>query len=125
MRSLDALVAEKVMGWTIVETKPRANYQNIWICQDGTSTANLPHFSTSISDAWLVVEQMATKEFTLKLNCYCHSGTNDATAEFHRIKVELRRFRLTGKDFYRSGLIENKPNPVPEAICRAALEAVK
>jgi hypothetical protein len=85
-RELDALVAEKVMGWTkeelLLNSSPsfRAAYQN-----------GAPFYSTSIEDAWQVVEKFKTKDpaiffelsnsITRQWECYLGSGrANEDTA---------------------------------------------
>lgn len=62
---LDALVAEKVMGWTY---RSFYNGGGEWtdavgkkVAFGGLDGGSLHHFSVNIADAWLVVEKMRTK----------------------------------------------------------------
>jgi hypothetical protein len=101
-RERDTLVAEKVMGWVVTGEfgYPNRNDGNI-----GSLTQKIPHYTTSIADAWQVVEKMhqthmvaifADKEYTV-----------------HMIpKVTIRCFN------------EAITSTAPEAICIAALRAV-
>ena len=75
-REIDALVAEKVMGWGVKhfeasqnENSPVVQKLERW-CVEGIDIppedeendwlfGNMPWFSTNISDAWQVVEKMA------------------------------------------------------------------
>ena len=64
-RELDALVAEKVMGW--VRGRRYGNGNGEWIIDGKTSVSrtwdSTPSYSTSIAAAWEVVEKMRnTKE---------------------------------------------------------------
>ncbi len=93
MRELDALVAEKVMGWN---------------CDIGSSsfdmpTGKLPNFSTSISDAWLVVDAMR-----------CDFMLRQMMGHGWECIFKLPDLKIGQAD----------ADTAPEAICRAALEAV-
>jgi hypothetical protein len=85
---LDALVAEKVMGW----------------CTDTDRGGFLLDFSTSIADAWVVVEKLASTY----LFCLENSGSF-WVADFGRSAD--RRAQCTAET-------------APHAICLAALKAV-
>jgi hypothetical protein len=60
-RELDALVAERVMGWTY---KPFYNGGGEWshngklVAFGGLDGGSLPKYSSSIADAWQVVEKL-------------------------------------------------------------------
>jgi len=103
-RELDALVAEKVMGWKAVQVFDLKD-------TDGTNIANgitpynigqrVPHYSTDIASAWEVVEEMQNNEW-------------DFTLKNHKRKYEAI-----------FGTLYNAFAPTaPEAICKAALLAV-
>ena len=109
MRELDALVAEKVMGWKSYDRKDGVRE---W-CKPGEKISIVGTVvcldrdwdpSTSISDAWLVVEKLDW----------------DITLEY----VVMHGWRAVIK---RPDLFEGfgQADTAPEAICRAALEAVK
>lgn len=62
-RELDALIAEKVMGvkvvdWPTGREYPVASALALKALSD-TQESRIPHYSTSIADAWLVVEKLA------------------------------------------------------------------
>jgi len=59
-RELDALVAEKVMGWTPPTHDPKHtfSYRELWTDEHG-DFCQLPRFTERIDDAWMVVEKMA------------------------------------------------------------------
>jgi hypothetical protein len=104
-RELDALVAEKVMGYRQAE-------DGSWFLP-GISTGfglwELPEYSTSIADAWLVVEK-------LKLfKGFCLRQRNDGMWDSVRY----------GKwaDGFDDQIVVGKTT-APHAICLAALKAV-
>lgn len=57
LREIDALIAEHVMQWTLASLGDG----DMWKTQDG-KVVLLPDFSSSIADAWLVVEKFAEYE---------------------------------------------------------------
>jgi hypothetical protein len=63
---LDALVAEKVMGWIHLEAHPASCAPEVWILDDehGTEARKAAEWSpsTDIADAWEVVEVMRKKD---------------------------------------------------------------
>ena len=61
-RALDAAVAERVMGWTLVESGP-GYYLSSWFP------------STDIAAAWQVVERMHERGYRLVLESHWHSGS--------------------------------------------------
>jgi len=100
MRDLDAQVAEKVMqGRKLGAGKPGHGVE-------------IPHYSTSISEAWLVVEEMRKREFVVNIE----NGRLPDWWLCGFYPIEFPEQRTKG---------EAKANTAPEAICRAALEAVK
>jgi hypothetical protein len=116
-RELDALVAEKVMGWTVNRTEsrhwhtvgPTGRERNIQIGSDCCagqaydSNAFMP--SKSIVSAWLVVEKMRERGWNFELHT---SRDGEAAAAFHQSQDDdFEAYELTA----------------PLAICRAALSA--
>jgi hypothetical protein len=128
-RELDALIHEKVFGMTVKKV-PAGNYvfrddlDRFVITEieeyvtDMAETDErdacefvVPDYSTSIADAWLVVEKMREREATIKMRVYGHrNGT---------WTVGISWYHVHGHD--------GKPviaDSLPLAICLAALKAV-
>lgn len=59
-RKLDARIAEVVMGWTGVAEATYASGDRQWLGTPPITRAfrEVPHYSTSIADAWLVLERL-------------------------------------------------------------------
>jgi len=95
---LNALVAERVMGWM-----RQSRMGNIWFV-NGESHTRLPNYSGSISDAWKVVEKLSTL-FRCEIVC---------------IPRYFPSVRFA--DSKRTGVAAG--GAVSQAICRAALRAV-
>lgn len=108
-RELDALVAEKVMGFD----------KHIVSKVDGLPYADVPHYSTSIADAWMVVEKMCQMADSGELD-YEHGN-------FH---IEYRGHWQDGEvwsagfKYYDATSIWATADTAPEVICLAALKAV-
>jgi hypothetical protein len=100
-RELDREVAEKVMGLTIdplVESE--------WTYCFWSDGKRLPLYSSNIAAAWLVVEKMRERG--------CYFRYDDSNGPWALFGVEVwTRFWTAEAD------------TAPEAICRAALSAVK
>jgi hypothetical protein len=109
-RELDALVAEKVMGWK------RDGMS--WIDTDGEIRyyeASKYEPSTSIAAAWEVVEAMRMRGFSLNLNQVIHA---DGSNEWY---VQVQFFK--NPKGYNPGGYEPAA-AAPHAICLAALKAL-
>lgn len=114
LRSLDREVATRVLGWRQL---PDRNGGTRWVQPGLPDEFNLlacplepPSFSESIADAWLVVERMREKGWHLDLGA---SGRRDTVnAHFSRWTSSKLLSGDAGSD------------SAPEAICRAALQAV-
>lgn len=109
-RELDALIAEKVMGWhREFVTDPSSNY-SFWNYVDadgrGMYTPEEWEPSTSISAAWEVVEKLQT------LGIKCWMKNYIAIPGWHCVVI--------GGDFE----FEEAADTAPLAICLAALKAV-
>lgn len=108
-RELDALVAEKVMGWTKLEGRWARIFPGV---EGDTICANLdgsiPSYSTDIAAAWqVVVEKFVNDGFRI------HYDINYG--------VERR----TGWSVVINGIVYHEfSNTAPLAICLAALKAV-
>lgn len=115
-RELDALVAEKVMGWTLV-ADPRADGQPMWV--DADKNAKWPaeppdrwgkgiwRPSTDIAAAWELVEALGRKFFGFALTRSEH-GLYRAEFSMRGVETDFRAPAVTA----------------PLAICLAALRAV-
>lgn len=100
-RELDALVAEKVMGWTVA-LEDRGPCR-VWRPHENSAERSqpIPPYSTSIEAAWEVVEKMRQREFGFSLN--------DAWIAWF----------LAAPNEYQADA-----DTAPHAICLAALKAV-
>ena len=73
-RELDALIAEKVMGLRGIGFWPEGggHYYHTLPCEgifdDVIQKVGIPHYSTQIADAWLVVEKFAEYSISRKRN---------------------------------------------------------
>lgn len=108
---LDALVAERVMGWV------RTNRSRFGIAPagpvfwgppdgEGSVTTVLPRFSTDIAAAFEVVDRMQGREYGWDLWLPNSAG-----------------FQRVAKVYNGSGEWTAKGDTLPEAICRAAIAA--
>ena len=129
-RELDALVAEKVMGWTCVRTEsgwdngpdPVTGGPQIgWYGQppgeewEGNSGQIIEEYSTDIATAWKVVEVLAAKSQALALQA---PGSTEMSEYYHY-------FERWTAEFLPSPLNSSvQADSAPMAICLAALEAV-
>ena len=111
LRELDALVAEKVMGWTYGHPCPGGMDCLHWADEKGNVRVyKPPQYSTDISAAWEVVGKIQNDyilDFKLERK-YCV-----AAMKFVAVFEDL-----DGKKWVAHGWI------APEAICKAALLAV-
>ena len=136
-RELDALVAEKVMGWQrfpyvlpgagqhvdgdVVErwgaTTVTVNY-----CPPGrvhvSTIRTVPFYSTSIDAAWTVVEKLRDTNASVELSAYRHEVKDDVPL--------LNRVAVWGGNAIgmETKVAETTAETMPLAICRAALAAV-
>lgn len=107
-RELDALIAEKVMGW-------KFNPGKVWIRPGGPAPfedvykTQPPEYSTDISAAWEVVKKL--KHLHPQIS-YCDT-TCQWTLRFNNINKEISEFSDIDGD-----------STAPHAICLAALKAV-
>lgn len=112
---LDRRVAEKVMGWH-QETDWR---YGDWLDCDGNIFETTEHWrpSISIKHAWQVVERMIELGWT---QVFVQTHLQDGE---HGWFVEILRWQLPPGDETEGG--RQFAEALPEAICRAALEAVE
>lgn len=103
-RDLDAMIAEKVMGWRRQSEAP----QDVWQRHD-ERLAELPKFSTDIAAAWQIVEKLGPDDIFLTITLL-PDGEYECTAQ-----NEIGETLMLGK----SGHV--KADSAPLVICRAAL----
>lgn len=132
-RELDALIAEKVMGWNWVNVFSNAlmivppigdKLRHAHKYVDKGIPDNMPHYSTNIADAWLVVEKLKGMGFGVTINEVCkRSGFykyNDNVLGYWHCN-----FTVSDKDD-NDKLLKTNPEiaeTAPLAICLAALKA--
>lgn len=125
-RELDAQIATQIMGWTDVQRDCSVPYGDDTCDYDpanddkrlnGTSRRAVPLYPINIAQAFKVVEKMREREMTVEISCDYPDLEWDV--------VFVRREELE-PDVYREPLRgEYSSTSLPEAICRAALEAMK
>jgi hypothetical protein len=117
-RELDALVAEKVMGWQ--RGRRYGNGNGEWIIDGKTSVSrtwdSTPHYSTDIAAAWLVVER-TTRERDWRWQISVVRGL--AHVWLVPIWHAATEADLRAQPDY---MVEDETAPL--AICRAALVAI-
>jgi len=112
-RERDALVAEKVMGWTVIETDDCGGVDNFWLSKDGQHPyhnefgidLDLPEYTRLIAAAWKVVEKMEAE------------GYDYIIAPDEVAFATLETAEAWGEDPTAGN------GSIPEAICLAALRA--
>ena len=119
MRELDYEVAQRVMGFTAAEVDAER-----W-CEQGSVTdcarkvRDVPEYSADIAAAWIVVEQV------LFHGAYCHDEQRNGMTDF---RLEFNPYARTFEarfSWSSSFAVSGHGKEPPEAICRAALAAVK
>ena len=114
-RELDALVAEKVMGWTF---RPYGNGGGEWTVNGkkmefgGFEGGSLPYYSTSIAGAWEIVEKV------LQHPCRTFGIIVDEATDTWIVKMDKIRC------VFNDCRITEQNEELPLAICLAALKAV-
>lgn len=125
----DALIAERVFGWRWAPDgdgggtlwMPDGQMAALWYPGDVIVTSSaLPHYSTDIAAAWLVVERLrsgdAARSWTFELRDNSeHGGPEEWLARFIRYDAAL--------DEQRAPESWTCESAAPLAICRAALLA--
>ncbi len=123
-RTLDCLVAEKVMGWRdLTEEKVTyslSDYQEDFIGKtpDGAPGMNLvPPFSTKINAAWEVLFYMKERGFSTNISI----GNMTCLVEFQTAKIKTGNNYRVHRGYSEA---EDFDERVPHAVCLAALAAV-
>lgn len=129
-RDLDKVVAEKIMGWTeIVDKLYLGTIRMVGIPPDERLFKSfdglyaIPNYSTSLSDAWEVVEEIMKRKDQFILN----------KGKYNEHEVDVFDISYRGKDCFASlvygyaGQIFAivKGETAPHAICLVALDAMK
>lgn len=112
-REIDALVAEKVMGW-----KPRDSEFVPWVDSEGTGVSCLPEFSYDVAEAWRVVEEVAEYDrLGFSIEHLCENSGEKWIAHFPTTSVP-------DCEEMDPDANEAEADTAPMAICLAALKAV-
>ncbi|HZE98091.1 MAG TPA: hypothetical protein VE981_13760 [Planctomycetota bacterium] len=116
-RELDALVAEKVMGWLSVHKQSIANAMGQHVMDDyvglPTSTSTIPQlvprYSTMIQEAWKVADELRGRsQFVAVISGLGPQGVQPWICKINR----------------DGGFIEERADVPAVAICLAALKSV-
>ena len=116
-RELDALVAQKVMGWVEVEKKPIANAFGQTVMEDyvGKPAANapqpvlVPRYSLLIQEAWKVADKLRDSvQFVAVISGKGPQGVQPWICKVNR----------------EGSFIEERADTAAHAICLAALKGV-
>lgn len=108
-RELDALIAEKVLGYKRLEDAPDGSER--WRYPNEGKYSGIPSFSTSIEAAWEVVEKLRERGFAFHFTQLAEDGWG-ANAGF----VDHADDRNIG--------VTRSLDSAPHAICLAALKAI-
>ena len=106
-RELDCRVAEKVMGYAVQGDQivpPNDAYVLLGIM--GAMKFDIPHYSTDIADAWLVVEKMKASAFEVTID--------DTDGDWWALFADLEYKHISSA----------YADTAPLAVCRAALKAM-
>ncbi|WP_375374085.1 BC1872 family protein [Hymenobacter aerilatus] len=126
-RELDALVAEYLMGWQFcaVNEPFRFHKERGGLILEGKHPERFPDSggtipnrwqpSTSIADAWQVVEHLNKSHYLEMMQAWISGGSDGGELGF---KISFRRF----KEYESTQDVLSAT--APEAICRAALLTV-
>lgn len=125
-RELDALIAEKVMGWknevAFADAKSledhMGSYKSHVRAEDFPVSDLLPHYSTDIAAAWDVVQKLDVQDVTFQLNRHTQEEAYDQNGETPEDCYMPRwecRFNTKKTPSYGEG------GTAAESICIAAL----
>lgn len=118
-RALDALVAEKVMGYRItwLPTALMDRVPHYTDSRHGLGYLVLPAYSTNIADAWLIVERMRPRFWT-KIGAGMRIDTGEPLHE-------CAMGEYATEDTPSRQLAYERDVAIPLAICRAALATLR
>ena len=134
-RELDALVAEKVMGWIWIEgddddpralVSPDETCSAAWYPSVGNAgVGSHPDFSTSIADAWKVAEELCVLEWGFSL--FKYPGLS--SMGFGYVAVFAKSLRPYSVEIVNLGdpskVAHGHSDNAAHAICLAALRALE
>lgn len=121
-RDLDLAVAERVMGWRLLDRQAMGwnpNGRDVWATgnlENPTYQRFMP--SESIEAAMLVVEKMRERGWRVGLSC-------SEAAEWAQWLTEFIKVERADAGAYKNQLYLAEAKSLPEAICRAALSAME
>jgi hypothetical protein len=116
-RDLDALVAEKVMGWIDIKKQSIANAYGQPVMEDyvgqpsigATQPVLVPRYSTMIQEAWKVADKLRGEvQFLAVISGKGPQGTQPWICKINR----------------EGAFLEERADTAPLAICLAALKGV-
>jgi hypothetical protein len=116
-RELDALVAEKVMGWVEVRKQSIANAMGQHVMDDYVGQPSIgvtppvlvPRYSLMIQEAWKVADHLRNRsQFVAVISGMGPQGVQPWICKINR----------------DGGFLEERADTAPVAICLAALKAV-
>jgi hypothetical protein len=116
-RELDALVAEKVMGWVAVRKQSIANAMGQHVMDDyvgqptpaAAQPVLVPRYSTMIQEAWKVADELRGRsQFVAVISGLGPQGVQPWICKINR----------------DGGFIEERADSAPLAICLASLKSV-
>jgi len=130
-RELDALVAEKVMGWTQVHRVDSTGDLCGVPSRGAPPSYLLPRYSTDIAAAWKVIEKLRQLQFTVRLVApneqYGNSqqfSTVNSESRWTSFQADSLHFREVPYEKRKEVLFETRASSAPLAICRAALKVM-
>lgn len=123
-RELDAIIAEKIMGWGPIDIDLNGNpvginplYPNKYKCHI------IPKYSTSIAAAWEIIEKLKTMVLSIEVSIYTKPRTSQITSIEETCQCNIFEFK---KEFEwwtpQFGVIGTTP---AHAICLAALRVIE
>jgi len=126
-RELDALVAEKIMGFCVGDGQEVSFAKDGWICKCHNKftvyPSNVKDYSISISAAWEVVEKVRTnwdREYGDDAPKQMKPYWQIVDCNEHGWRVDI----IIGSDDGDALMVQEADDTAPLAICLAALKAV-
>lgn len=117
-RELDALIAEKVMGWTWNEFTAWSPSGSRNAIQFKNDLSWLPYYSTDIAAAWEVVEKIKQRSSIVVIHITNVSDADETEVEIYDKEENMKIGRSKDHTIFASG------TSTPHAICLAALKII-
>jgi len=124
-RELDALVAEKVMGWhKPTKAEWAADFTVIPLTLWQYQQLTFEHYSTDIADAWKVVGYFTARHFEIDISIYpkMFNDTSDSNVNVHMLGRASARIRAR---YHRNTIGASTGETMPHALSLAALNAIE